>query len=266
MSIDQWRRAAMALLEGHARKDPFVPLPAGLGPRTAEDAYAIQDEFVALRAQKLGGIAGYKIALSSPEMQRFVGVDQPQAGCMLESTLRKSLATVRAADYGRLLVEFEIAFRLAEDLPAADAPYSRERVARSVGETMAAIEIADDRNADYTQLARHPLELIADNSWNEGAVLGPPVRDWKAIDLCALRGVATINGEKAGEGLGAAAMGHPLDSLVWVANHLARHHRGLLRGDVIITGSLITSKFVKAGDRIVFDVDKLGRAELQVKA
>jgi 2-keto-4-pentenoate hydratase len=266
VNVAQFQEAARRLFEAHERRERFVPLPKGLGPQTPEEAYAIQDEFVALRAQKLGGIAGYKIALSSPEMQRFVGVDQPQAGCMLESTLRPSEATVRASDYGRLLVEFEIAFRLAEDLPAADAPYSRERVAQAVGEAMAAIEVADDRNADYAQLARHPLELIADNSWNEGAVLGEPVRDWKSIDLCAVRGVATINGEKAGEGVGAAAMGHPLDSLAWVANHLAKHHRGLLRGDVVITGSLITSKFVKAGDRIAFEVDQLGKAELQVTA
>jgi 2-keto-4-pentenoate hydratase len=58
-------------------------------------------------------------------------------------------------------------------------------------------------------------------------------------------------------------LGHPLDALVWVADHLARHHRGLLRGDVVITGSLITSKTVAAGDLVVFETD-IGRAELRV--
>ena len=38
------------------------------------------------------------------------------------------------------------------------------------------LEIADDSNADYKQLAKHPLELIADDCWNEGAVLGSPVK------------------------------------------------------------------------------------------
>ena len=258
------QRAAELLLESHQRRANFTPLPAELAPRTAEDAYYIQDDFVALLAQKRGSIAGYKIALSSVEMQRYVGVDAPQAGVMLESTLRQTPARVRAQDYVRLIVEFEIAVRIARDMPAADAPYTRESVARYIGAVMPAIEIADDRNADYSQLARHPYELIADNCWNEGAVLGTPIEDWKGIDLGAVRGVATINGKQVGEGIGAAAMGHPLEAVAWIANHLASHGRGLVFRDVVITGSVITTKTPKPGDLIRFSVDRLGDVELTV--
>ena len=251
-------------MQAHARREPFAPLPPGLAPHTAEDAYAIQDAYVALRAHSLGAIAGYKIALSSKEMQRFVGVDSPQAGVLLEQTVRRSPARVRASEYVRLIVEFEIAVQLAVDLPVADAPFSRSRIAASVRAVMPAIEIADDRDADYQQLAQHPFELIADNGWNEGAVLGRPVTSWKGLDLAALRGVATINGEKVGEGVGAAALGHPLDAVAWIANHLAAHGRGLVFRDVVITGSMITSKAVKAGDLVRFSVENLGEVELRV--
>ena len=155
--------AAKQLLEAHERRERFAPLPADIAPRTESEAYAIQDAFVALRAQKLGAIAGYKIALTSAEMRRFVGVDAPQAGVLLESTIHRTPARVRAADYLRLIVEFEIAVQIAEDLPAADKPFSRERVAQAVGAVMPAMELADDRHADYDQLAKHPYELIADN-------------------------------------------------------------------------------------------------------
>jgi len=256
--------AAKYLFEAHERRQRFTPLPPELAPRTESEAYAIQDAFVALRAQKLGAIVGYKIALTSAEMRRFVGVDTPMAGMMLESTLHRSPARVRAADYVRPIVEFEIAVQIAEDLPAADAPFSRERVARSVGAVMPALELADDRNADYKELARHPLELIADNCWNEGAVLGAPVKEWKAIDLASVRGVATINGNKVGEGRGADAMGHPLDAVAWLADHLASIGRGLLRGDVVITGSIVTTKAVTAGDFVLFDIAELGAVELRV--
>jgi 2-keto-4-pentenoate hydratase len=264
MSPERFKRAGQQLFDAHERRERFRPLPADLAPRTDEEAYAIQDAFVALRAAKLGAIAGYKIALSSKEMQRFVGVDQPQAGVMLGSTLKRSPAHVRTADYGRLLIEFEIAVEMADVLPAADAPFSRERVARAVGAVMPALEIADDRDADYTRLKEHPLELIADNCWNEGAVLGAPVRNWKALDLGAARGVATINGAKIGEGFGSAALGHPFDAVAWVADHLARHGRGLLRGEVVITGSLIRSYFPKPGDRVTFAVEGLGGVELAI--
>ena len=256
--------AARHLFDAHERRERFVPLPPGLAPRTENEAYAIQDAFVALRAQKRGAVAGYKLALTSAEMRRFVGVERPMAGMMLESTLRRSPARVRAADYVRLIVEFEIAVKIAEDLPAADKPFSRARVAQAVGAVMPALEIADDRNADYKELARHPLELIADNCWNEGAVLGAPVKAWSTIDLAAVRGVATINGNKVGEGRGGDAMGHPLDAVAWLADHLASEGRGLLRGDVVITGSIVTTKAVTPGDFVLFEVAELGAVELKV--
>jgi len=257
-------QAARRLFEAHERRERFTPLPPDLAPRTESEAYAIQDAFVALRAEKLGALAGYKIALTSAEMRRFVGVESPQAGVMFVSTLHRSPARVRAADYVRLIVEFEIAIQIADDLPAADKPFFRERVAQSVGAVMPALELADDRNADYKALPKHPFELIADNCWNEGAVLGAQVEDWKAIDLAAVRGIATINGNKVGEGRGADVMGHPLDALAWLADHLASLGRGLLRGDVVITGRIVPSKTVTTGDHVVFDVEGLGKVELRV--
>lgn len=259
------RRAAERLYQAHEHRERFVPLPPGLAPRTVAEAYAVQDAFVALRAEKRGPIAGYKVSLSSEEMRRFVGVDAPQAGALLQSTLRRSPARVHASDYVRLIVEFEIAIEMADDLPAADAPFFRERVAKAVGAVMPALEIADDREADYAQLARHPLELIADNGWNEGAVLGAPLRDWKSLDVAQALGTATINGRKVGEGRGAAAMGHPFDAVAWLADHLASLGRGLLRGEVVITGSIVTTKNVAPGDHVKFAVEGLGEAELVVE-
>jgi 2-keto-4-pentenoate hydratase len=260
----RFEQAAKFLFDAHERREPFRPLPAELTPYTVEAAYAIQDAFVALRAQKRGAIAGYKIALSSAEMRRFVGVEHPQAGVIFESTVHRTPAAVRAADYLRLIVEFEIAVQMADDLPAADAPFSRERVAEAVGSVMPALELADDRLADYADLSRHPFELIADNAWNEGVVLGYPLAEWRSLDLAAARGRASINGEPVGEGVGGDAMGHPFNAVAWIAGHLAAHSRGLLRGDVVITGSIITTKNVSPGDLVKFSVEGLGEVELRV--
>ncbi|MEO8144012.1 MAG: fumarylacetoacetate hydrolase family protein [Betaproteobacteria bacterium] len=257
-------RAGKWLFEAHGRRERFGPMPAELAPRDAGDAYAIQSEYVGMRAATLGPIAGYKIALTTPAMRAMVGLNDSIAGDLLEKSILPSPARVRAADYGRLLVEFEIAVELAEDLPSIGAPYDRARVATAVAAVMPALELADDRNADYTGISAHALMLIADNAWNEGTVLGEKVRDWSGIDLGALRGVATINGENVGEGHGRDVMGHPLEALAWIANNLASRGLGLWRGDVVITGSLIASKFPKAGDRIRFEAGALGAVELQV--
>ncbi len=57
-------------------------------------------------------------------------------------------------------------------------------------------------------------------------------------------------------------MGHPLEALAWVANNLASRGLGLWRGDVVITGSLVTSKFPRAGDRIRWEAGALGAVAL----
>lgn len=258
-------RAGEWLYEAHRRREAFAPLPPELAPRSVDEAYAIQGQFVARRATTLGPVTGYKIALTTPAMRAMVGLNDSVAGDMLEESIRRGNSRVRASDYVRLIVEFEIAIELGEDLPAIGAPYDRKRVAQAVAAVMPALELADDRSADYTILPDNALMLIADNAWNEGAVLGAPLHDWRRLDLGALQGFATINGANVGSGHGRDAMGHPLEALAWVANNLAARGFGLWRGDVVITGSLVTSKFPKAGDLVRFEAGELGAVELQVE-
>lgn len=270
----KWRKAAAEprieragewLFQAHARRERFAPLPPELAPRDLGEAYAIQGQFVGRRAQQLGPVSGYKIALTTPAMRALVGMDDSVAGDMLESAIRRGNARVRASDYRHLLVEFEIAFELGEDVPVIDAPYTAANIAHRVASAMPSIEMVDDRDADYGELKAHPLMLAADNAWNEGAVLGVPVRDWKDIDLAALRGVASVNGAAVGEGLGREVMGHPLEALAWLANNLAARGLGLWRGDVVTTGSLVSSKAPRAGDRVRWDAGPLGAVELAVE-
>jgi 2-keto-4-pentenoate hydratase len=258
------KKAAEWLFDAHARRERFAPLPLELAPRSIDEAYLIQTEYVALRSAKLGQVTGYKIALTTPAMRAMAGLNDSIAGDMLDGTILRGNSRVRAADYVRLIVEFEIAFEMAEDLPVIGAPYDRAQIAQAVGAAMPALELADDRNADYGKLKDNAFVLVADNAWNEGAVLGKPVTDWKDIDLAALKGVASINGQNVGEGHGCDVMGHPLDALTWIANNLAARGVGLWRGDVVITGSLVTSKFPKTGDLIRFDAGALGAVELHV--
>lgn len=239
-------------------------MPASIAPRSIEDAYGVQDAFVALKARACGAVAGYKIALTTAQMRSLVGLQDPIAGCLHTRQIVAAPARVRAADYGRLLVEFEIAVRMGADLPGSSAAYLPHQVANAVEAVLPAFELADDRSADYATLARRGLELAADNAWNEGAVLGRPVGAWRGIDLAAVRGVAFIDGQVVGEGMGADALGHPFAALAWVANHLARRGRKLRKGDVVITGSLVTSKLPRAGNLVRFEAGPLGAIELRV--
>jgi 2-keto-4-pentenoate hydratase len=259
------RTAAEVLIEDHRRHARFAPLAPELTPRTLAEAYAVQDAFVALKSTAWGEPAGWKIALTTPSMRALTGLDDPIAGVLHQRQILRSPARVRGADYARLIVEFEIAVELSADLLVAGEPCTRERVDSAIGAVMPAFELADDRNADYANLRARGLELIADNAWNEGAVLGAPVRDWRDLDLAALRGVAFVNGDKVGEGRGGDAMGHPSEVVAWIANNLAARGKRLAKGDVVITGSLVPSVFPGPGDRLRFDAGPLGAVELFIE-
>lgn len=258
------QRAARWLVRQHLARQASRPIPAALAPRDLAQAYAIQDAFVALKAAQCGPVVGHKIALTSPQMQAMVGLDSPIAGRMHARQVVGGAASVQASDYGRLLVEFEVGFRMGAELEPRGTPYSREEVGAAVAAAMPALELADDRGADYATLASRALELTADNAWNEGAVLGAPITAWRTLDLADLHGVARINGSVVGEGRGADALGHPLAALQWIANHLSARGRTLRRGDIVICGSLVTSKFPAAGDVLRFEAGPLGAVELQV--
>ncbi len=255
-------RAAHFLFEAHRDRAPYQPLPDDISPGTIDEAYDMQEAFQSLIAPQRGAIAGYKIALTTPVMQRMVGFDAPCAGAVFESGVHHSPASVSASDYVRLGAECEVAARLRSGLPRSGAPYGREAVAAAVGALMPAFELVDDRGADYSNL--YFLGVAADNAWNAGVVLGPERTDWQSLDLENSSGAMTINGEPAGEGYGRDVLGHPMDALAWLANTLAGRGKELGAGMLVMTGSIVSTKFLNPGDEAAFSFEGLGDIRLSV--
>ncbi len=252
------RAAAEVLRAQHRAGANLAPLGAA-GPRDLDGAYAVQDAFHALVGDR---IAGWKIALTTPVMQEFVGIDHPLAGAIFAGRVARSGATLRADDYVHLGVESEIAVRIARDVEPRVGGHDRESIEAAVAACMAATEVVDDRNCSYSPL--DPLLLAADNAFNAGCVLGRERSDWRRLDLGALRGTMTINGSAVGEGVGADVLGHPLEALAWLANHLDTRGRRLRAGDVVLTGSVVTTKFPESGDTMTTEIEGLGDATLRV--
>ncbi len=153
---------------------------------------------------------------------------------------------------------------MARDLTAEDAPYDRQSVGDAVATCMAAIEIVDTRNAEADVAKVDAGLLIADNAMNAGCVLGSPVADWRGLDLATLAGRMIINGEIVGQGIGGDALGHPLQALAWLANNLAGRGQMLKAGDIVLTGSIVATKWLNPGDEMATVIDGLGQAEVRV--
>lgn len=149
-------------------------------------------------------------------------------------------------------------------MPASGNPWTRDSILPYVACAFPALEIADDRHADYATLASSILTLAADNAWNQGLVLGAPITTLTPDGLLGATGIAFIDGEEVGRGTGADVMGHPLDALSWLANHLQDRGLQLAANHLVTTGSLVTTKFPVPGNTLEFRIDGLGSVTLKV--
>ncbi len=263
--------AASRLNDAHRSRALFAPLAGDARPPSVAAAYDVQDALVALRAgQGKGARVGHKIALTTPQMRKFVGYDDSIAGQVLALGVHRSPATLRLADAVHFGFECELAFRVARDTDPAAPPTTRAAIADCIDAACAAFELIDDRSADYSLFAAGDsatmLSLAADNAWNHGVVLGEWNSGWRALDLAAVRGVAGINGAEAGSGYGRDVLGHPLDAMLWMVRHLQSRGQGLKAGEFVITGSLVTSKFPAAGDDVRFVIEGLGDVAMRLSA
>jgi 2-keto-4-pentenoate hydratase len=256
--------AAQVLLDQHAERVPFSRLPDDCAPRDEAEAYAIQEALRCRREPDLGPTAGYKVALTSTVMQQMLRFGSPFAGPLHANLIYADGAQLDHAQYGRLCIECELAAVLGKTLLAANAPYSREQVADAVDTIAPALELVDDRNADYKTISPLVLTLIADNAWNAGIVVGPALRNWRHLDLANLHGVVKINGETAGEGYGRDVLGHPLEALRWLVNTIAAQGKDIRKDMVVMTGTMIATKFVVPGDNLEFSVEGLGEVGIKV--
>lgn len=252
---------ASTLMHEHQQGERFRPFAAKNGVTTLDDAYRVQDRYVSLLKSRFGAPIGYKIGLTSQRMQTMCGIDQPIAGVVLADRLHRSGARVAISDYGRIGLEFEIAVRMASDLPLDGPAFTPETIAAHVAGVCAAIEIVDDRAADYAEL--DVLSLVADNSWNGGIVLSDFRSPWPTLD--AVTGVVRRNGVEVDRGYGRDVLGHPFAPLAWLANALAAKGRALRAGDIVMTGSLVTTRFPTTPEAYSFALEGLGKVELTVE-
>lgn len=259
---DDVTKAAAALMSEHAGGVNFRPFAAAYGIAGVDGAYAVQGDYVRRQMQARGTrVAGYKIGLTSKRMQEMCGIDSPIAGVVLEDRVHRSGATVRASAYGRIGLEFEIAVRLGCQLQCGGRELEFAEIAKAVDAVCPAIEIIDDRHADYRNL--EVLSVIADNSWNAGIVLGDFVRPWP--ELPSIEGIVAADGTVTDRGFGRDVLGHPFHPVAWLAAHLATNATPLLAGDIVMTGNLVTTKFPVAPCAYRFELVGLGAVELVIE-
>ncbi len=173
--------------------------------------------------------------------------------------------SLRYNDYVHVGVECEIAVQLASDLMPSGEPFTADDVATAIDAYHPAIEIVDDRYADWRSM--DAPTLIADDFFAAGCVLGAPVARGKAPDLLSVIGRAVVNGIGSGArqwrrcswsstsctGYGLPTISQPDDKM-------------LRAGDFVLTGSLVQTAWLNAGDHVRMELLGLGSVEVDFKS
>jgi len=248
-------KAAEVLAAAAATATPCPPIRDLFADGDLDAAYAVQrlnTERVLAAGHRL---VGRKIGLTSPAVQRQLGVDQPDFGALFSDMALPHGGTVPA---GRLLqpkVEAEIAVILGTDLPGPDCSVDDVRAATAF--LAPALEIVDSRIAGWDITI---VDTVADNASSGLFVLGDPRE--AGIEPADVEMQLHRRTELVSEGTGRDCLGDPLNAAAWLATTLARRGEPLRAGDIVLTGALGPMVPAAPGDVFTARISGLGEVTI----
>lgn len=245
-------RIVSAIEAVYETRQPLPLLTQTYPGMTIEDAYAVQQVFVANRIARGRQVRGYKVGLTSKAMQDMSGSSEPDFSAMTDDLFLPEGEAIDAACFFRPMIEIEIAFVMKHTLKGPGVlPVD---VIRATDFILPAIEIVDFRVGPAPGMT--VVDTVADLAACGAAVLGANPRRLDQVDLRTLSGALIINGETVQSGQASAVLGNPVTSVAWLANKLGGLGVTFEPGQTILTGSFVRAMPVKAGDTIVATFDQ----------
>ena len=222
------------------------------GRMSLEDAYAIQRASIQRRVSRGARRVGVKMGFTSRAKMVQMGVSDVIWGRLTGDMLIEEGMAVSFARFVHPRVEPEIAFVLKQPLAghvtAAQALASVEAVAP-------ALEVIDSRYRDFKFTLP---DVIADNASSSAFVVGPwcnPREDFSNLGL-----TMSIDGRVVQVGSTAAILGHPLRSLVAAARLSEAAGEPLQAGWVVMAGGATPAEWLKPGQYVSIEMERLGSA------
>src|ERR1700683_831210 len=205
---------AKALYEARRTRQPIEPFTDADPDLGMADGYAVQKQLTAMLLAEGDRVAGYKVGLTSRPMQQMIGVDRPDYGPVLASTIYADGDAVSRGAFIAPKLEAEIAFVLSSGLAGPGVSVLDAR--RAIAGMTAAVEIVDSRFADWRLQLADPVAALASN----GAVaISSRLVPLDGQDPRLIGMVLTRQGELVDTGAGAAALGDPVKVVAWLAQH-----------------------------------------------
>lgn len=210
---------------------------------TMEDSYAVQDELCRRWVARGDRITGMKAGLTSKAKMQQMGVHEPSFGFLTSAMARPESGVVEFDQLVHPRVEAEIAFVLKQDL--AGTGLTIDDVIEATDFVIPAVEIIDSR---YEKFKFDLISVIADNGSSSRYVTGGRPMDPRALNLQTIGVVIERNGVIEDLGASAAVLEHPANSIIMLAEHVAKRGETLKAGSLILTGGITAAVAVNKGD------------------
>ncbi len=258
VDITGWDLAAQMLVEARLQ-NKLITLPDSLSPSDLEQGYQIQDRIIEIIGTPL---IGWKAAITSVPLMKKADVTEPVSGPLFQKWLGTAPLIIRNGAPTLYGFEFEIAFKMAMDLPPRDTPYHQQEVIDAVESMHLAIEPVGSRYIDGP-VKSGVFRFAADHGGNHSFIHGPAIPDWQDIDLTNIQVTAYIDDQQVGQELGSNVLGSPIKSLTWLANHLITRGHELRAGQWITTGAVVGPIPVQPPVSIRGDYGELGSLSVE---
>jgi 2-keto-4-pentenoate hydratase len=219
-----------------------------------DDAYGLQ---LALIRRAGARRVGWKVGLTSTAIQQQFQVHEPAFGCLLANGRLDTGHVFRADELITPGFENELCIVTGSDVEP-DATIAD--VAAAVARIHPAFEIIETRGDLTRQLAL----ALADNAQQKAFVLGPAIERAALPELDAVTVSVRINNREVATADGSAVLGHPYNSVVWLAAKLAQFGEKVKAGDTIMSGSFTRQFPLAAGDRIEAEFAGIGTVSASV--
>ena len=249
MTDDALQANALAARLAEARRNGTGRFEAALVPADAAAAMRVQHDV----ARRLGAqVGGWKVGFG-PD-----GV--PFAGPLYQAGIVRSPATRPLTPGDHVLVEIELAFRLARDLPSRET--SRDEIVAAIDSAIVGIELIRGRLGEPPAVPF--LAFLADNAGNAGYVTGGSTRDFRSLDLARLRCRLSVDGRMVHDKVGGHPQGDPIEPIrAWLAR-ADDTLRGLRAGHVVTTGSFTTPFRAEEAARFEASMEGVGEVRLDL--
>jgi 2-oxo-3-hexenedioate decarboxylase len=251
LNSESIHNAAQILWKATQNVGAIERITAQFGDFSLKDAYAIQQFGMALRQKAGSEWIGWKMGLTSKAKREQMSLDSAIFGYLF----KEGMLPPESVSLGGLIhpkAEPEIGFRMKKKLKGK---VSFQEACDSIGAVCAAIEIIDSR---YTGFKYFSLpDVIADNCSAGRFVWGPEQAFDSGLDLSKAKMNFYIDDQLQASVLGEEISGHPVHSLMQLAELLAEHELDVPAGALVLAGAATPAASLKPGQRVLLEVEGL---------